>query len=118
MNIFQWLYNFLISPIQLFAFPVGLGSAILLTSTLGGDQLHQSARQDRAREVSDIFLEWQAGLSPEERACCDNAVKNIIINFRNIGELHARELLVHLLLYLKTQQDKQKRHPPILYISA
>ena len=61
---------------------------------------------DNSKEIACLYDSWFNGLTAEEKKVCQVALRRIIFNFRNIGEVSAKELLVAILLHYDPKKPK------------
>ena len=54
---------------------------------------------DNSKQIASIYDDWEKTLSPEQKKWCQEALRRIVFNFRNIGELSVKELMVVVMLY-------------------
>jgi hypothetical protein len=60
---------------------------------------------ENSKQIASVYDDWEKTLTPEQKKWCQEAQRRIVFNFRNIGDLSAKELIVVILLYCDPKQS-------------
>ena len=64
---------------------------------------------ENLKDIAQIYDEWILTLEPEEALWCEEAVRNVMLDLRNVGELGAKTLVVAVLLFYDGRQRRRNK---------